>query len=309
MTQLVDSKAKGADLAGTIIVNFLLTVLTLGIFYFWGKTRIRRYIWATTYVDGEPLHYEGRGLEMLLGSLTSIVGLVIFGICVCALIIVAPTPDTARSLILLLLLLPAIFFIRPCIHYRSIRYIASRTKLRGIQWFVEGSPFGYSLRYAARLMLSILTLSLAYPWMRAANWRDRVGNTRFGDAQFSSDAKGSELILVWFVCVLLAVPTVSLSFFYYRAYELLYLINSTSLTGKKVVITASRLELMWLKVTSTLLLIITVGLGYPWVLARQIRWWSAHVESTGAIDYSRIRQSQAPAPLLGDVFFAEGIAV
>ena len=34
----------GGTLFGIHVVNVLFTVLTLGIYYFWGKTRIRRYL-------------------------------------------------------------------------------------------------------------------------------------------------------------------------------------------------------------------------------------------------------------------------
>jgi hypothetical protein len=49
--------------------RFLLTLLTLGIHRFWWKTAVRRRLWAETTVDGDPLEYMGRGIEMFVGAL------------------------------------------------------------------------------------------------------------------------------------------------------------------------------------------------------------------------------------------------
>jgi uncharacterized membrane protein YjgN (DUF898 family) len=54
---------------GIALLNLLLTILTLGIFRFWAKTRQRRYLWAETSFAGEPLEYRGRGVELLVGAL------------------------------------------------------------------------------------------------------------------------------------------------------------------------------------------------------------------------------------------------
>ena len=45
----------------------LLTVLTLGFYRFWMKTRLRRYYWSSIRPGGHPLEYVGDPLEKLLG--------------------------------------------------------------------------------------------------------------------------------------------------------------------------------------------------------------------------------------------------
>ena len=52
-----------------------LTVLTLGIYRFWARTRLRRYIWSAIDVGGDSFEYTGTGLEKFLGFL---IGLVVF---------------------------------------------------------------------------------------------------------------------------------------------------------------------------------------------------------------------------------------
>ena len=58
-----------AGLIGLSIVNFILRVLTLGIYHFWGKTEVRRRIWSAVRLNGEPLEYTGTGKELFIGFL------------------------------------------------------------------------------------------------------------------------------------------------------------------------------------------------------------------------------------------------
>jgi uncharacterized membrane protein YjgN (DUF898 family) len=51
------------------IVNLLLMLLTLGIYYPWAKVRRLRYFHGNTLVDGAPLDFHGKPIKMLKGYL------------------------------------------------------------------------------------------------------------------------------------------------------------------------------------------------------------------------------------------------
>src|SRR5262245_64818241 len=57
----------GSTLFGIYIVNALLILLTLGVYYFWGKTRVRRFVFGQPEFEGDGFFYRGIGLELLLG--------------------------------------------------------------------------------------------------------------------------------------------------------------------------------------------------------------------------------------------------
>ena len=77
---MVESRADRVDrisieYAGTmqplfwlVLNTTILTVMTLGIYRFWMKTRLRRYYWSSIRPDDTPLEYTGTGLEKLLPS-------------------------------------------------------------------------------------------------------------------------------------------------------------------------------------------------------------------------------------------------
>ena len=62
-------RGSGGELFKITIVNFLLTIVTLGIYYFWGRTRVRQYIYSQTEFEGDRFVYHGTGKELLIGWL------------------------------------------------------------------------------------------------------------------------------------------------------------------------------------------------------------------------------------------------
>lgn len=56
----------------------LLTFLTLGIYRFWAKTHIRRYIWSSTAPGYDPFEHTGTGVEKLIGFLIAMVVLAVY---------------------------------------------------------------------------------------------------------------------------------------------------------------------------------------------------------------------------------------
>ena len=72
-TTLFSYHGDTGELFKIYLVNFLLTVITLGIYRFWGKTRIRRYLWSHIEILGDRLEYIGTPKELLIGFLIVLV--------------------------------------------------------------------------------------------------------------------------------------------------------------------------------------------------------------------------------------------
>src|SRR6266566_1294797 len=51
----------------------LLSILTLGFYRFWGRTRIRKYLWSRVSLDGERFEYDGTGGELFRRFLVTLV--------------------------------------------------------------------------------------------------------------------------------------------------------------------------------------------------------------------------------------------
>lgn len=56
----------------------LLTLVTLGIYRFWAKTRVRKYFWSSVVGEGDGFEYTGTGIEKILVFLVAVVVLAIY---------------------------------------------------------------------------------------------------------------------------------------------------------------------------------------------------------------------------------------
>ena len=54
----------GGGLFKIMLINWVLTFFTIGIYYFWGKTKVRRYLWEQSSFAGDRFHYHGTGGEL-----------------------------------------------------------------------------------------------------------------------------------------------------------------------------------------------------------------------------------------------------
>ena len=58
---------KGHSLFGIFVVNTLLTLLTLGVYYFWGRAKIRRYMHGQTALHDSRFSNTTKGGELCVG--------------------------------------------------------------------------------------------------------------------------------------------------------------------------------------------------------------------------------------------------
>ncbi|MFX0543972.1 DUF898 family protein [Roseovarius sp. S1116L3] len=180
----------------------MLTALTLGVYRFWAKTRIRRHIWSATGADGDMFEYSGTGMEKFLGFLAAIVvlalylgvvqmilfyfGLTLFG--------AAETPAQAFLQfgalgITSLAVLPLVFFAQ----YRARRYKMGRTRWRGVRFGVLPGAWGYVWRAMVHWALTLASLGLLWPRMTFYLEKYKADRSWYGDAAFHQGGRWQEL--------------------------------------------------------------------------------------------------------------------
>lgn len=208
--------------AAIALQNALYSLLTLGIYRFWAKTRLRRYLWGSTIYRGERLEYTGRGIEMFLGFLIAIVILTVlvslFEVASHAvggpLSAGAGAVQMVQSLVFVFLIFVALF--------RARRYRLSRSQWRGIRGGQSGSAVVFALTALGWGLVVVLTLGLAYPVYRTRLMKYQMENTWFGSERFAFAGRAGELFGRWFVAWLLFLPTFGLIYIWYRVREFRY---------------------------------------------------------------------------------------
>ncbi len=172
----------------------ILSVLTLGFYRFWMKTRLRRYYWSSIRPDGRPLEYVGDPLEKLLGFFIAVV-ILAFYIGVVNLILMFASftlfdGNTAAYIASFLGVIPLWFYAR----YRARRYVLARTRWRGIRFGVDPGAWGYAWRALIYWGLALGSGSLLWPLMTYRLEKYRVDRTWYGDR--SLEQGGSARMLV-----------------------------------------------------------------------------------------------------------------
>jgi uncharacterized membrane protein YjgN (DUF898 family) len=206
----------------------LLNLVTLSFYRFWGTTRLRRYLWSRVSFDGHALEYLGRGSELFVGFLIAVAILIpimiVFGI----LWTFIAAQGAVASVVMQVIVYVALFYLIYVALYRARRYRLTRTLWRGIRAGQTGSSLGYALRALGYVVLSIITLGLLVPIKNARLFRYRMNHTWFGSEPFRCDARGGKLFKRWLVAWLLFIPTIGLSWVWYKAAEERYLVGSTT---------------------------------------------------------------------------------
>ncbi|HEY7610081.1 MAG TPA: DUF898 family protein [Alphaproteobacteria bacterium] len=185
------------------IINILLGIVTLGIYRFWGKTRIRKYIWSRSSFRGERFEYSGTGLELFLGFLFAFV---IFGppfIGFYAWLYFDPPPQDpndpqflARLGLLYLvafgLIILAFFFLHVAT-FAAYRYRLSRTLWHGIRGSVSGSAWTYGCLGFGLSLLNGISLGWTKPWADTVLIKYRLDRTSIGSEPLTCNIQAGPL--------------------------------------------------------------------------------------------------------------------
>jgi hypothetical protein len=86
----------GGSLFGVHVVNALLTLVTLGMYYFWAKVRVRCYLFSQTEFAGDRFSYHGSARELMNGAMKATL---VFGAPYYALSNAGPFLDGGRSML------------------------------------------------------------------------------------------------------------------------------------------------------------------------------------------------------------------
>ena len=212
--KLISYQGSVGGLYRIYIPNLLLTIVTLGIWRFWGLTRMRRYVWANTEMEGDRFEYDGTGLQLFLSFLLA--GLVLAGMVVVAGLLALLLSRYNRALATLPV---AVLYFMTIVLALSAPFSAQRYRLshslwRGIRGGMAGSAIQYGMRSLAYYLLAGITLYQLLPWA-ALRLRERLINASYlGDLQFTSRGRAWRLYFVFlatFIGVIALAAFIALS--------------------------------------------------------------------------------------------------
>lgn len=196
----------GTDFAGTrwglfklAFVTSVLTVLTLGIYRFWMKTRLRRWYWSSIRPGGVPLEYTGNPVEILMGFLIAVTFLAFYIGIFNLILMFASYSFLANGFyaygVSFVGLIPIYFYAR----YRARRFQLARTRWRGIRFGADAAAWRYSGASMWHWALTIISAGFLYPRQVFKLEKFRTDRTWIGDHKL--EQQGS-----WFMLIRPALP-------------------------------------------------------------------------------------------------------
>lgn len=251
---------QAGQLAGLGLKVAALTLLTLGIYRFWGKTEIRRYFLSRLRLATDRFEYTGTGGELFLGFLIVLAVLIPYGILSQTLTVLSVAWSPVAQAVVGIVEAVFILFLFGYALYRARRYRLSRTLLRGIRFGQAGSAARYGMMFLGYMLLTGITLGIAKPVGDVALYRFQTRNTLFGNQTFDFDGNPGEMMGRWIVCLLLIPFTLGLSLMWYAAYKMRYLTAGTGFENIRFAMPVTLRDLMGIYLPYILVLFFLMAL-------------------------------------------------
>jgi uncharacterized membrane protein YjgN (DUF898 family) len=294
----VSFHGSAGGLFGIQAVNVLFTLLTLGIYYFWGKTRVRAYLLGGAELDGDRFAYHGTGRELLIGFVK---GVAVFFVPV-ALLSILPqvygAPEMVVNALSAMLYLAGLLLV-PLAMVGARRYRLSRTSWRGVRFSFRGAAREFVGIFVVGTILTSLTLGVYYPIFATRRQAFMISNSHFGSGKFDFDGRGRALIGPFLVMLLLFIPTLGLAWFWFSARRHRFFTEHTRFGTTRFRSTVTGARLAWLQISNVVAIVLTLGLAWPWTVVRSLRFTFRYL-ALGPLDVAGIRQDAQAATATGE---------
>jgi uncharacterized membrane protein YjgN (DUF898 family) len=201
----------GGALFSIYLRNLLLTLVTLGIYFLWGKNRLRTYVVSQCEFEGDRFAWHGTGKELFIGFLK------VFAVLAPVLFLIYVAPVVWKGVTSELLSQAAAFvvylFLVPLAIVGARRYRLSRLSWRGIRFSFRGRVRDFLKLFIRGAILTGLTFGLYAPFFQTQARKFFSENTYFGNARFAFDGKGRDLFGRLLLSLLLAGAAVGVAAF------------------------------------------------------------------------------------------------
>ncbi len=289
-TYSLKSIAQGAELFKIWIVNLLLQMVTLGLYYPWGKANQLQYLYGTTIFENDPLQFHGTGKEMFKGFIKAIICLVIiYGLLFLFTYMGFPF---IGALLFLLCFMSVI----PLIIHGSYRYRMSRTSWRGIRFGYRGDKKELYGIFLKGFLLTLITFGIYGSWFVISLRNYIISNIRIGNGKFRYNGDGTDFFVLNIVGYLLTLVTLGIYGFWWQKNLFEYYVNNLSLENGEERIQFRSIAtgggFFSLLVGNILMIIFTLGLATPWVIIRTLNFVFNNIVLEGDLDVNKLVQTE-----------------
>lgn len=278
----------GGQLFSVLIVNWILTTLTLGLYYPWAKANYLKFMYQSTTLDNDGFDFKGTGREMFIGFIKAVAIFIILGLILFSFL-------RMHMVVLgVVIFYVCLFAIIPLIIHGSCRYRLSRSSWRGIRFRYDGNRNTLTVNFFKGFFLTIITFGIYGSWF-AMNMRNYIiGKMKLGNLEFKYHGKGVDYFLMNLKGYFLSLITLGIYSFWWMRDIFAYYVDNMSAEheGKTISFrsTVSAGDIFKIIVVNYLMLIFTLGIAYAWIVARTMRFVMDHIEIKGDINFDELKQ-------------------
>lgn len=290
-------QGEGGKLFGLYLKNILMSIITLGIYSFWGKVEINKYLFSHINLADRSFGYHATGKEKFRAFVIAIV----FFLGVFALLggigFVAPK---VAPFIMGVAAIAFYFWGIPFVVVGKHQFLLSRTSWSNVRFRFNGTYKGYLPIHIKGLLLTIVTLGIYSPWFINNTISYLLNNSNVGDKSFSYDGNGKDFFFMLFKGYLLTIITLGIYGPWMMADVYKYFIGRSKLENGKLKseITGGDIWLIYLAI------IFSFGIALPFALNHAFKVFFSKLSLEGSPeDLANIQNvSDSSASALADGF-------
>lgn len=194
----------GKDYLSLWLTNWILTILTVGIYSAWAKVRRLQYIHQNTQLGGFAFGFHGEATKILVGRIIGIALIIasnltnVFGI------------ELAGTFTFLF------FALFPWLYRSSIRFYSRNSSYRNVRFRFGNTSKSMYWLYFKSVLIVVFSAGFAFPYVVYKLRRYRIENSSWGNNQFKFTSTASAFFGIYIlnivVTILVVVGLVALSF-------------------------------------------------------------------------------------------------
>lgn len=266
----IEFKAKGEDLFVLFLKNMLLTVITLGIYQFWAKVNVTRFLYQSTFFENDSFDFHGTGKEKFFGFLKGLVLIsIIIGIFYLINLGLTKLMGESGIIVLVIIVYILILLISPILVIGKEKYRLSRSSYRNLRFGFGGHVKPFLIFNIKGFLLCVVTLGIYIPWFVFDYKKFLINSTRYGSTYFIlENANRNEYAKMRLIGFLLTVLTFGVYSFWLNAKTEKYIWDHTTLQGKKLQCSLKGDDLFLNYIICMLIIMFTFGIGIAWAIVR-----------------------------------------
>lgn len=254
--------------------NAILTILTLGIYRFWGKTNLRSYIWSHLEIFNHPFIYHGTPLELLRGFLKALPLFLIF-------IAIQHGLEALHIYLGIAITSIGLIWILEFANYSKHQYLYSRTTWQGIRFGLSGSRVKYANLAFTIFVKSLLTLGLRDHIYFIKQNRFLCNHVSWGEIPLTFTGNSDDLKKMNYKTWLLIIPTLFISRIYFAIYCHRYALSHQALQGVQLRVKYTIAQFLRFHLANLLIIICSLGLASPYVTYRNLKFYQKYWDLEG----------------------------